>query len=165
MKLHKGKWKANFRDTFSLQHTLSPIIGAALVKFKEVITEEGGYRKGLPVTWQEEKVEEGLVEWEDEVNWVMSDESFNKCFDAWLEMLDECIYAFTVKDPDIMKYNFTYISGEHDGEEGEFGTIRWDKVCTDEEEKERYNKDMVVHRERVQKGYELFGKYLATMWW
>jgi hypothetical protein len=159
MKLHKGKWKANFRDTYSLQDTLSPIIGAALVKYKEVITEEGCMRKGLPVTWLRKCVDEGVVEWEDERCGIMSDESFDKCFNLWLAMLDDCIYAFTTEEPDISKYDFDF--NQVFSEQGHLTRIE----CTNEDENERYNRDVDEHFERVSKGFKLFGENLQGFWW
>lgn len=160
MRYTKGKWKASFKDTFSLEHSLSPIIGAGLVRFKEEITKEGDYRKGLPLTWMQEKVDEGLFSYEgDERNCQLSEDDWEECHELYLEMLDECIYAFTVDEPDIGKYDFTFHRGFGDG------LTHLPLNCTNQEEYERYSKDTKDHQEKCQKGYELFGKWFSTMWW
>lgn len=156
-------WQANLKDTWSLEHTLSPIIGAALVKYKETITGEGSHRKGLPSAFEEACVEEGLVVWEDEESWVMTDESFDACMDKFLEMIDDCIYAFTKEQPDISKYDFHYDFISEATEESVSRPFTME--CSNKEESARYDEDMKTHNERVQKGHELFGKYLSTTWW
>ena len=164
MRYTKSRWVASFKDTFSLDHSLSPIIGAGLVRFKEEITKEGKYRKGLPCTWISDKVEDGTFTYEgDERNCQLSEDDWEKCHLLWLDMLDEVIYAFTVPEPDIMKYDFSF--DRETGEPDENGCIPVTLDCTNEEEHERYNKDMKDHTERCQKGYELFGKWFSTFWW
>lgn len=153
-------WEASMKDTWCLKTALSPMIGAAIVKYKEAITSSHKCGKGLSQSWMEFCVEEGFVVWEDKDKVYLSDESFNICFNKYLDMVDECIYAFTEKEPDILDYDFTFnsISGEPD-------VITFPLVCTNEEEKERYSRDSIAHNARVQKGSELFGKYLSTFWW
>jgi hypothetical protein len=156
-------WIASYKDTWSLQHSLSPIIGAALVKFKETITMEGEYNKGIPVEWMCAKVEEGLVSWAEEDNWSMYEEDENTCFASFIDMLDECIYAFTCEEPDISDYNFHYNSSCEEPDEN--GCIPFALECTNKEERDRYGMDMKLHNDKVKRGQELFGLWLNTMWW
>ena len=161
MKYHKGKWKANYKDTFDLSCTLNPIIGATLVKYKEVIT-DNEHAKGLPCAWITDMVGEGVVSYEDD-GYSLSDGDYEKTMILWLEMLDKCIYAFTAEEPDVMKYNFSFNRVCEDTDE--VGCIPFTLECTNEEENERFNKDTKGHYDKVQEGRILFGKYLESFWW
>jgi hypothetical protein len=49
MRYHHGKWTASYRDTFSLDATLSPIIYAGLQKFHDVLEQKNREGKCLGV--------------------------------------------------------------------------------------------------------------------
>lgn len=77
----RNGWQASYKDTWSLDSTLSPIIYAGLVKFKEVITNKD-WAKGVPaqyVTWGIEDPEDG---------------EFEAAFNKFLADIDKMIYAF-----------------------------------------------------------------------
>lgn len=49
MRYTRGKWQASYRDTSSLDHTLSPIIYAGLSKFRSVLEQKNREGKCLGV--------------------------------------------------------------------------------------------------------------------
>lgn len=162
MRYTKGKWVTSYRDTYSLEHTLNPIIGSALVKFKEVITTKGF--KGLPVEWISDHIEKGTVtDQSSEGYQELSDSDWNLLESLWMEMLDKCIFAFNANEPDMDDYDFKL---EHKlKDQDEDGYYELDITCTNEDEKDLYTNDLKDYHNKCQEGRELFGKYLHQMWW
>lgn len=83
-------WVASYKDTFSLDYTLSPIIYAALVKFKE---QSDKAMFGVP--WPIIKDIFGNRE-----DGQYTDEELQTAHDAWITIIDKMIFAF---HPDVLE--------------------------------------------------------------
>lgn len=139
----KGKWVASRRDVWDLDYTLSPIIFAGLVKFKETVV--NSKYSGVPSLF---------VKGED-----VTDEEVKE----WHNTIDSMIYAFDKDNiPDIQDYNFK-INLEH-GEKAN-GSTQIFLNCDNEEEKQRYYKDLEDYQERCKEGRMLFAKYYENLWY
>lgn len=143
MRKSKGKWVASRRDVWDLDCTLSPIILAGIVKFKETIIKSK--YSGVPSLF---------VKGED-----VTDEDVKE----WHNTIDSMIYAFDKDNmPDIQDYNFK-INLEH-GEKAN-GSTQIFLNCDNEEEKQRYYKDLEDHQKKCEEGRMLFAKYYENLWY
>ncbi len=139
----KGKWVASRKDVWDLDCTLSPIILAGIVKFKETIIKSK--YSGVPSLF---------VKGED-----VTDEEVKE----WHNTIDKMIYAFDKDNmPYIQDYNFK-INLEH-GEKAN-GSTQIFLNCDNEEEKQRYYKDLEDHQKKCEEGRMLFAKYYENLWY
>jgi len=131
----KGKWQFGYRDTFSLDHTLSPIIYAGLSRFHEVLekrNKEGGCL-GVPNEYMK-----------DESEWVTDSD-----VQDWLDDIKKMMYAFENKEPDMKDYNFSLEMVPVPGGVAKEGcSVPHTIECDNEEEKARYYADMDAHELR-----------------
>ena len=152
MRYSKGKWIASYRDTYSLDHTLSPIIHAGLSKFHEVLekrNKEGGCL-GVPSEYMK-----------DESEWVTDSD-----VQDWLDDIKKIMYAFENKEPDMKDYSFSLNMVPVPGGIAKEGySVPYTIECDNEEEKARYYADMDAHEKRVQEGLNLFGQKYKSLWW
>lgn len=155
MRYTKGKWVASYRDTYSLDYTLSPIIYAGLSKFYEVLekrNKEGGCL-GVP---NEYCANPDVDVTDQEVQ-------------NWLDDIKKMMYAFENKEPDMDLYNFKLMTVPYEDDitkvyEPKYG--RSFKIeCDNEEEKARYYADLDAHDKRVQEGLDLFSLRYKSLWW
>lgn len=144
----------NVKDTYSLTHTLNPIICAGLKKFKEVVANR---RVGVPCIV--------LCELFPDVKWDYTEDQYTEAFNLWLTYLDKMIYSFENREPDLDDYSFTFVEGEDHGKPTEDGNYQYDMVVTNKEEYERYKSDEKIHERKVQEGLGLFAKYYTCLWW
>ena len=161
MQIKKGKVLFGFKDTFSVNNTLSKVILAGLLKYKEVINAKWG-RKGIPASISQELIEQGKITYQKDFQ--LSDEDCDKCSDYFDHVLDEMIYAFEDNEPDIMLYDFKHTFVEDSVQhypESTSGTYE----CSNEHESERYTSDMKAHNERCLEGRLLFAKFFDSLWW
>ena len=139
-------WQANYKDTFSLDYTLSPIILAALKKFREQSHKDMfGYPSRLITDFS-------LPEDSDLAPII------------WEGLIDHMIYAFDMdNEPKADSYGYTVdlIRGE-----------KLDNGCTSvsfkvssEEAKEAYYAAEKEYEDLCRKGRELFAKYYHNLWW
>lgn len=143
MRKSKGKWVASRRDVWDLDCTLSPIILAGLVKFKETIV--NSEYSGVPSSF---------VEGTD-----VTDEDVKE----WHCVIDKMIYAFDNNNiPDIQDFKFK-IEMEY-GEKRGCSTQIFLK-CDNEEEKERYYRALKEHHKNCEEGRMLFAKYYENLWY
>jgi hypothetical protein len=141
VKIHIDKW-----DTWSMDHTLAPIIlpmliqlkaekhGAPQVDYKDVPKELRATKKQI-----EAYSKNGVVD--------------PKHFERWDWIMDEMIWAFEQKNRDRWEddYYGPYIESEDKREL--FGRFEW----TDDEGRQK-------HQERMSNGFRLFGKYYENLW-
>ena len=139
-------WKVHYKDTFSLDYTLSPIILAALKKFREQSHKDMfGYPSRLKTDFSlPEDSDLGPIIWEG--------------------LIDHMIYAFDMdNEPKAEDYGYTVdlIRGE-----------KLDNGCTSvsfkvssEEAKEAYYAAEKEYEDLCRKGRELFAKYYHNLWW
>ena len=140
------------KDTWSLDHTLSPIILSALLKFKEC----SGDRKGVPCNL--------LCEIFPDVKYNHTEEQLEEGEKAWQEILDKMIYSFDKKnEPKISDYNFKFITTFDPPKEN--GSKRMHISHTNDDEYQRYCIDAEEHGIKVEEGHLLFGKYFRNLWW
>ena len=143
MRKSKGKWVASRKDIWDLDYTLSPIICAGLVKFKETII--NSKYSGVPSSF---------VKGED-----VTDEEVKE----WHNAIDSMIYAFDKDNiPNIQDYNFK-INLEYGEKANGFTQIFLN--CDNEEEKQRYYKDLEDHQKKCEEGRMLFAKYYENLWY
>lgn len=149
MRKVNGVWEFNRKDTYNLNSTLSPVIAAGLKKFLEVIQERDG---GVPGKF----IQENLLKTE-------TDEEMEIAFGAWTDVIREMIFAFDSEEP---SFDGEFFEGPDHGKEGSVKNCKiWDMRPRDQEAWDKYMKDSREYEERVQKGYELFGKYFDNLWW
>ena len=140
----KGRWQASYKDTFSLDMTLSPIIYAGLSKFHDVLEQknrEGGCL-GIPNEYMK-----------DESKWVTDSD-----VQDWLDDIKKMMYAFENKEPDMRLYDFKMFKVNESG-------VGYSLGCTNEEEKARYYADCEEHERLVQEGLNLFSLRYRSLWW
>lgn len=144
MRKSKGKWVASRRDVWDLDCTLSPIILAGLVKFKETIV--NSEYSGVPSSF---------VKGQD-----VTDEEVKE----WYDTIDKMIYAFDKNNiPDIQDFKFN-IEMEY-GETKDNGSTQIILKCDNEEEKQRYCKALEEHHKKCEEGRMLFAKYYENLWY
>jgi hypothetical protein len=141
VKVRIDKW-----DTWSMDHTLAPIILPMLKQLKE--TKHGApyvYPVDVPTKLRPTKKE--LLEYTKKA------ETDPKWFDRWDYVLDEMIWAFEQKNRDHWEddYYGPYIESEDKREL--FGRFEW----IDDEGRQK-------HQERMTNGFKLFGKYYENLW-
>jgi hypothetical protein len=144
MRYTKGKWQASYKDTFSLDTTLSPIIYAGLQKFHDVLEQRYKEDKciGIPIPYCSDP-EAPLPD--EEVQ-------------AWLDDIKKMMYAFENKEPDMSLYDFKMFRQNESG-------IGYSLGCTNEEEKARYYADCDEHERLVQEGLNIFSLRYGSLWW
>lgn len=155
MRYSKGRWIASYRDTYSLDQTLSSIIYAGLSKFHDVLEKrnrEGGC-VGVPNEYMK-----------NESEWVTDSD-----VQDWLDDIKKMMYAFENKEPDMDLYNFKLttvpyedaLTKSYGPEYGRAFKIE----CDNEGEKARYYADLDAHEKRVQEGLDLFSLRYKSLWW
>ena len=154
-------------DVWSFDHTLAHIIYPALLQLKE-------QKQGVPSDFVndvggEDYVEQDSFEFYKETH----QEAFNEKCKAWDECLDKMIWAFeqVIKDD----YDSLYHHGS-----SEYDWVESDKLfhnpLTGKMEKtfQMVDRDPdahwydveghKLHEDRIQEGFELFGKYFRALW-
>ena len=142
----KVKIRIDRQDTWSMDHTLAPIILPMLVQLKE--TKHGAPNvdpkdvpKELRPTTKWKKAYEG------------DGTTDPKFFERWDWVLDEMIWAFEQKCRDHWEEDYygPYIESKDKREL--FGRFEW----IDDEGRQK-------HQERMSNGFRLFGKYYEALW-
>lgn len=143
----KGQWQVGYKDTFSLDCSLSPIIYAALKKFHDVLEERHNSGKCMGIPSEYMKNEEEWVTYSD--------------IQDWLDDIKKMMYAFDLKaEPNIRDYNFNYpnmFKPENNGV--------CDFTCSNPEGRDAYRKAMKEHDIKVKEGLKLFGEKYQDLWW
>lgn len=161
MQIKRGKVLFGFKDTYSMKSSLSEVIYAGLVKYKEVIN-GGEDRKGIPSSITNELEELNILPENHEV-FDPTKDYWEICYKRFDYILDEMIYAFADNEPDIMDYDFSF--DFTDRVVNANGTISTNLVCTNEDENVRHTSDCRLHEERCERGRLLFAKHFNGLWW
>lgn len=144
MRKSKGKWVASYKDIWDLDNTLSPIILAGLVRFKEQLVKSEF--SGVPSSF------------------VKGDEVTDEDIASWHKTVDSMIYAFDSKNlPSIQDYDFK-IDMEY-GNTWNDGSREVFLKCNNDKEKERYYKALEEHHKKCEEGRMLFAKYYENLWY
>jgi hypothetical protein len=141
VKVRIDKW-----DTWSMDHTLAPIILPMLIQLKAT-------KHGAPWVAVADVPKE-LRPTKKDINAYNKDGSTDdKFFKRWDYVLDEMIWAFEQKCRDHWEddYYGPYIESEDKREL--FGRFEW----IDDEGRQK-------HQERMTNGFKLFGKYYENLW-
>lgn len=148
----KGKWQASYRDTWSLDHTLSPIIYAGLKSFHDVLEQKNREGKCLGVP-SEYCANPDVDVTDQEVQ-------------NWLDDIKKMMYAFENKEPDMSLYDFKLTMTPVPGGVAKEGmSVPYTIECDNLEEKARYYTDCDEHERLVQEGLNLFSKMYGSLWW
>jgi len=152
MRYSKSSWTASYRDTWSLDHTLSPIIYAGLKKFHDVLEQKNREGKclGVPNEYCSD-CETGPTDQEVQ---------------DWLDDIKKMMYAFENKEPDMRAYDFSLEMVPVPGGVAKEGmSIPYTIENTNQAETDRYRADCKSHELRVQEGLDLFSLRFKNLWW
>lgn len=145
MRMRGKKVIFNYKDTFDLHRTLSPVIYEGLKKFRDVVvkSKQKGGLAGIPGALLLEKgIELG------------SDYDFDKVFAEWVSCLDKMIYAFNIEEePELEDFDVDF-SWTEDGIH-----------CQNPAGYVLYNKAEKEWVEKKEEGQMLFAKYFDSLWW
>lgn len=157
MKVNIGKPKENQKievqidswDTWDMDSTLAPIILPMLIQLKAT-------KHGAPYVDPEDCPDEFMP--------VSSDSSGvdNTHFERWDWVLDEMIFAFDSKVTDDWEVQFQ--SGEFDYESKEREDGYSEMIKGPNHTFEIDMEGRKAYGDRIQKGFELFGKYFQSLW-
>lgn len=159
MRLRGKKAIFNYDDTFSLDSVLSPIIGAGLIKFLEVLKTQRADPSdsffGIPSGYVEQ------VDDEDETD-SNYDVRFNEGTDKWFCVLESMIYAFTAEEPELGAGVLEMISPSVPDDRGLYPVeiVIHDQTAYDKHEREREE-----HERKVKDGLNLFSEHYNNLWW
>lgn len=137
----KGKWEFGYKDTYSLDSSLGPIISSGLKKLHDILESRSKESKtiGIPNDYMK-----------DEAAWVTDSD-----VQDWLNDLKKMIYAFEDKEPEIKDYSFKVEINK------DAGVI----TCNNEEGLDLYREDVRIHQQNVQEGLNLFALRYKNLWW
>jgi len=147
----KTKIRIDRYDTWSMDHTLAPIILPMLKQLKE--TKHGSPMVDMKDVPQELRATKKQL---DAYGW--NGETDPKFFDRWDWVLDEMIWAFEQKCRDDWEsdyYEYRKIGPE---EEKDPDSLFGLKLVWEDREGRK------AHQERMSNGFRLFGKYFESLW-
>ena len=141
IKVRIDKW-----DTWSMDHTLAPIILPMLVQLKAT-------QHGAPMVDMEDVPKELRATKAQQNKYAKGGDVDPKHFERWDYIMDEMIWAFEQKNRDDWENDYygPYIESEDKREL--FGRFEW----IDDEGRKK-------HQERMSNGFRLFGKYFESLW-
>jgi len=141
IKVRIDKW-----DTWSMDHTLAPIILPMLVQLKET-------KHGAPMVDMKDVPKELRATKKQLDAYGKGGDTDPKHFERWDWIMDEMIWAFEQKNRDRWEEDYygPYIESEDKREL--FGRFEW----IDDEGRKK-------HQERMSNGFRLFGKYYENLW-
>lgn len=146
MRYTKGKWVASYKDTWSVDYTLSPIILAVMKKFREQSQKDYFV---YPCCLKED---------------FNLPENFDATFEIWEMIIDSIIFAFdSNNEPKIEDFNLEYT--HESGEPNEKGMIPVTIKVNDEEAQQRYYSAVKEYEDKCQVGRDYFSKYYNNLWW
>jgi hypothetical protein len=142
----KVKVRIDRWDTWSMDHTLAPIILPMLKQLKET-------KHGAPYVESADVPKELRINVHQKVAYKKDGTTDENFFKRWDWILDEMIWAFEQKCRDHWEEDYygPYIESEDKREL--FGRFEW----TDDEGRKK-------HQERMSNGFRLFGKYYENLW-
>ena len=162
VKIHIDRW-----DTWSMDHTLAPIILPMLKQLKE-------NKHGAPnVDWED--VPRELRPSKEELrNYNKNGETDPNFFKRWDYVLDEMIWAFSEHVKDYEEGEGKFHTGTHDtvftpideeGNEVSKDDARWFRMDKGPNDTSHFDKEgYEAWLNRKQNGFRLFGKYYTSLW-
>jgi len=140
-KIHIDRW-----DTWSMDHTLAPIILPMLVQLKA--TKHGAPNVDMKDVPKELRATKAQIS-----KYGKNGETDPKFFERWDWVLDQMIWAFEQKNRDHWEEDYYGPYIESEDSKHLFGHFEW----TDDEGRK-------AHQERMSNGFRLFGKYYESLW-
>tara|TARA_R100001377_G_scaffold69415_1_gene44747 strand:+ start:210 stop:716 length:507 start_codon:yes stop_codon:yes gene_type:complete len=130
-------------DTWSMDHTLAPIILPMLVQLKET-------KHGVPMVDMKDVPKELRMTKKQLDACEKTGDVDHKLFERWDWVLDEMIWTFEQKCRDdwVMDYYGPYIEGDDD-----LGDFEWND-----------REGQQAHQLRMTNGFRLLGKYYENLW-
>ena len=147
----KTSIKIHNYDTWSMDHTLAPIILPMLKQLKET-------KHGAPMVDMKDVPRELRATKKQLDAYNKNGDSDPKFFERWDWILDEMIWAFEQKCCDDWEsdyYEHHVLSPDEKNYDGFFGGSKL--VCKDP-------KGLKAHQERISNGFRLFGTYFENLW-
>jgi hypothetical protein len=154
MYMNREGIKFGYKDTWSLDEVLKPVIAKGVIKFRDTLLERD--EKGLCVGYPS-----SVIQPQD---FVGDEVTENNRFQEWIDILGEMIYAFTADEPDPHEY-YKLVEGPRHMEETKNGCRRWDLIPDNPEGKIKHNLDLHAHYHDVNRGLNLFAKHYKDLWW
>jgi hypothetical protein len=157
MRKHKGSWIVNVKDTYHLGEINSAVL-AHIQKLYDTIKDRECI--GIPMYYVDKQAELQGVDHDHRPD----DVDLDAAHQLRLRDLEELIWTYTNNEPKITDYDFhmNWIHGEK--VKGSIG-IPVEITCTNDEELDRYTKDIDKYWERITAGYELAGKIWRELQW
>lgn len=152
----KGKWKASAKDTWSVENSLSPIILSYLQKLYDELEKSKSHGVPLRYVEQQEKIQ-GIVDP------CLQEVDFDAADELRFKDLGELMWVFGSEEPIMEDYDFKIDIVEAE-EHGRFGKL-YKTAITNQEEYDRYTRDVDGYWERKLKGYKLFGEVYNDLQW
>ena len=145
----KKGWVASYKDTWSVQHTMDPMIVALMERYIEVMNGPKGNYFGVP---------SGFLGRD------YSEEDFKGVKSAWCDIVNEIYDGMVAEEPDICSYDFDIDFGNKEYDE-KLGGYPVNISITNQEEYDSYNTVMEEYEERKIAARELFFKHYNDLWW
>jgi len=144
----KVKVKIDRWDTWSMDHTLAPIILPMLVQLKET-------KHGAPFVDDSDVPKELHMTKKEQAAFDKDGSVSDKFFKRWDWVMDEMIWAFEQKQDD--DWESAYYKYEDDPTNTEGLGLGLKLVWEDPEGRK-------AHQARMSNGFRLFGKYFESLW-
>ena len=133
-------------DTWSMDHTLAPIILPMLVQLKET-------KHGAPIVDDEDVPKQLHMTKKEKAAFNKDGSTDDKFFKRWDWIMDEMIWAFEQKNRD--HWQNDYYGPYIEGEDGKVLSGRFEWID---------DKGRDAHQKRMSNGFKLFGKYYEALW-
>lgn len=141
------------QDTYSLDETLKPMIGAGVKKFLEVVKVQNEAGEGafvIPGCFFKEAKNE------------YTEEEMSVATECWFEVLEKIIYSFNSKEIDLPN-GVLEMKTTTDG--GEFGMSEFEIIVHDQEAYDKNHRDNADQDKKVKEGLDLFAEHFNNLWW
>ena len=133
-------------DTWSMDHTLAPIILPMLVQLKET-------KHGAPIVDDEDVPKQLHMTKKEKAAFNKDGSTNDKFFKRWDWIMDEMIWAFEQKNRD--HWQNDYYGPYIEGEDSKVLSGRFEWID---------DKGRDAHQKRMSNGFKLFGKYYEALW-
>lgn len=150
----KKGWVASYKDTWSVQHAMDPMIVAIMKKFIEVMEGNKGDYFGVPCCDLE------VDKYDD------NEDNFDARLAEWEGIIREIYAGMTAVDPsdNYDEYDFNVDLGNEPYDE-EYGGYPVKFTITNQDEYDRFNAATKAYEERLAASRALFFKYYSNLWW
>lgn len=159
-RFNKGEWKFSYKDTFSLDMVLKPIIASGLKTFKQVIKSKN--LKGIPINVISECEFYSKYENDISLNYNFTEQEMEIAEQLWYEILDKIIYAFDSEEPTWKSVGYDSKLIFIPSEKNSYGSIEFKDIKGN---KQDWLDAVKLHNKKVEEGLQLFSKHFNNLWW